>query len=62
MRIVTGEKTMRRYGDKILVCSYIDIDLYNRIEAERAQTKESQSGIIYSVLDAVFREPIPANV
>lgn len=53
---------MRMYGDKVLVSAYIDIDLYHRIEAERAQTKESQSGIIYSVLDAVFREPIPTNV
>jgi hypothetical protein len=49
---------MRKYGDKVLVSAYIDEDLYNRIEAERKQTQESQSGIIYSVLDAVFREPI----
>lgn len=50
---------MRRYGDKVLICSYVDIDLFNRIEEERAKTKESQSGIVYSVLDAVFREPFP---
>jgi hypothetical protein len=50
---------LRKYGDKIGISTYIDENLYNRIEAERAKTGESQSGIIYSVLEAVFREPMP---
>jgi hypothetical protein len=53
---------MRKCGDKVQLTTYIDEELYNRIEAERMKTNETQSGIIYSVLDAVFREPIPQNV
>lgn len=52
---------MRRIGDKITLTTYIDEDLYNKIEAERKKTGESQSGIVYSVLDAVFREPLPES-
>jgi hypothetical protein len=50
-----------KYGNKIVVSSYIDENLYKKIEAERAKTGESQSGIIYSVLEAVFSEPLPEN-
>jgi hypothetical protein len=52
---------MRKCGDKVQLTTYVDEDLYNIIEAERRKTKESQSGIIYSVLEAVFREPIPVE-
>lgn len=53
---------MRKYGDKVRISTYIDVDLYNRIEEERQKTNETQSGMIYSVLDACFREPIPSNI
>lgn len=52
---------MRKCGDKVSLTTYIDEDLYNIIEAERRKTNETQSGIIYSVLEAVFREPIPQD-
>lgn len=53
---------MRKYGDKVLITSYVDEDLYRIIEAERKKTGESQSGIIYSILEAVFREPVSTEV
>jgi hypothetical protein len=53
---------MRMCGDKVSLTTYVDVDLYQKIESERKKTNESQSGIIYSVLEAVFREPIPIDV
>jgi hypothetical protein len=50
---------MKHYSNKIQIVSYIDQELYNRIAEERMKTGETQSGIVYSVLDAVFREPMP---
>jgi hypothetical protein len=49
---------MRMCGSKVQLTTYIDLDLFKRIEAERTKTNESQSGIIASVLDACFRDPI----
>lgn len=45
---------MRKYGDKVGISTYIDENLYNRIETERSKTGESQSGIIYSIIEAYF--------
>jgi hypothetical protein len=53
---------MRMCGDKVQLTTYVDLELYNKIENERKKTRESQSGIIYSVLEAVFNELIPADV
>jgi hypothetical protein len=52
---------MRKIGDKVQLTTYIDEDLYNKIEAERMKTHESQSGMLYSILEAIFKEPIPAE-
>ncbi len=52
---------MQTYNGKARLTTYVDVDLYNRIEEERAKTNESQSGILYSILEAVFREPITEN-
>lgn len=52
---------MRIYNDKVQIVAYIDKELFGKIEAERQQTGESMSGMIYSILEAVFDEPIPAE-
>ncbi|MDR7665477.1 hypothetical protein RG963_06730 [Methanosarcina sp. Z-7115] len=52
---------MRIYNDKVQVVAYIDKELFGKIEAERLQTGESMSGMLYSILEAVFSEPIPTE-
>jgi hypothetical protein len=40
------------FGNKVRVISYIDPKIYAEIEKERLTTKESQSGMIASILES----------
>jgi hypothetical protein len=51
---------MQMYGNKIMLTTYVDKELFDIIEAERLKTGESQSGMIYSILEMVFR-PVEAS-
>jgi len=44
------------YGNKHRIATYVDEALFQKIEAERAITKETQSSMLYSILEAVFNE------
>ena len=51
-------KEMQTYNGKARLVTYIDLDLYKKLEAERQTTKESQSSFIYGILDVVLRGEI----
>jgi hypothetical protein len=48
-------KILQTYHGKARLVTYIDVDLYQKLEEERKITNETQSGFIYGILDVVLR-------
>jgi hypothetical protein len=46
----------KSFGNRIRLVTYVNPDVYEKLEAERIKTGESESGIVNSILSCFVKE------